>query len=143
MLNTILVAFLYMVSRGTPCGELVLESILNEAYAAHFYTEALNEEGLKHIATLNKNKTLEFCSWSMAVGKLESAYVTSYPEFNRLIFAAVEDSVVEQIANSTRMFEVFEDGSYKVELISEDVHINFTGCIDSLICGYTFSTPIR
>ena len=143
MLNTILVAFLYMVSRGTPCGELVFESILNVAYAEHFYNGAVNEEGLKHIAKLNKTKTLEFCSWSMALSKLESAYVSSYPEFNLLVFAAIEDAITEQIANSTRMFEVFEDGSYKVELITEDVGINFTGCIDYLLCGKTFSTAIR
>ena len=143
MLNTILVAFLYMVSRGTPCGELVFESILNVAYAEHFYNGAVNEEGLKHIAKLNKTKTLEFCSWSMALSKLESAYVSSYPEFNLLVFAAIEDAIAEQLANSTRMFEVFEDGSYKVELITEDVGINFTGCIDYLLCGKTFSTAIR
>ena len=142
MLNTILVAFLYMVGRGSPCGELVLESILNVAYAEHFYTGAVNEEGLKHIAKLNKTKTLEFCSWSMALSKLESAYVSSYPEFNLLVFTAIEDAIAEQLANSTRMFEVFEDGSYKVELITEDVGINFTGCIDNLPCAESVWVPI-
>ena len=137
MFTFLLVGFLALTQAGNPCAELVTESIFNEAYSAHFYEGAINEESLIRHAKINTVKTKEFCSYKMSESRREDSRTPHMPNLFLQIFELVHSLIDEEIAN-TESITIFEDGSYRVDYEG----IIFNGCIDSLACSVPIWTPI-